>query len=93
MVAQKRPKTSPQLEKLLYFLMLRQMETKSPIVREAYDRLADVASEAAGWDLRTVILDWLETEMRSLRDLKEDTSAAGVELMKAAVSMGNALGQ
>jgi hypothetical protein len=87
------PKPPPELEKLLYFVLLRQVESPSPEMRDAYQRLADTASEATGWDLRTVILDWLETEMRSLRERGEDVGGQGIQLMKAAVALSNALGQ
>lgn len=87
------PKASPQHEKLLYFVMLRQMEAPSTSLREAYGRLADAASAAAGWDLRTVILDWLETELRSLDQSKGDVGTQGIQLMRAAVALSNVLGQ
>ena len=93
MVAQPKPKTSPQLEKLSYFLMLRQFEAQSEVLQSAYQRLADAASDAAGWDLRTVILDWLEAELRLLQGAGEDTGATASELMKAAVTLSNALKQ
>ena len=84
---------SSQREKLLYFVLLRQMEAPSASVRDAYQRLADAASHAAGWDLRTVILDWLEAELRSPRTSEDDAGLHGVHLMKAAVALSNALGQ
>jgi hypothetical protein len=37
---------SSQREKLLYFVLLRQMEAPSASVRDAYQRLADAASNA-----------------------------------------------
>lgn len=93
MVAQTKLKPSPDLEKLQYFLMLRQFETQSDLMRAAYQRLSDAASDAAGWNVRTVILDWLEAELRTLRNSPEDTKAVASELMKAAVSLSNALKQ
>lgn len=87
------PKASPQHEKLLYFVMLRQMEAPSAALGDAYGRLSDAASAAAGWDLRTVILDWLETELRSLRQVEGDSGTHGVQLMRGAVALSNALGQ
>ena len=85
--------TSSQREKLLYFVMLRQVETTCPVVQAAYQRLADAASAAAGWDLRTVILDWLEAELRSARKPGDTAGSSGPELMKAAVALSNALKQ
>lgn len=73
--------------------MLRQMEAPSADLRNAYGRLAEAATAAAGWDLRTVILDWLETELRSAAQLKDDRGLHGNQLMKAAVALSNALGQ
>jgi hypothetical protein len=87
------PKLPPQREKLLYFVLLRQVETPSKDLRDAYQRLANTASEAVGWDLRTVILDWLEAEMKALRERGEDVGGQGIQLMKAAVALSNALGQ
>lgn len=93
MSARKKPKSSPGHEKLRYFLMLRQIEAKSDLLRAAYQRLADAASGATGWDLRTVILDWLEAELRILGAEREDTNAEASELLRAAVTLGNALKQ
>ena len=87
------PKPPPELEKLLYFVLLRQVESPSLEMRDAYQRLANTASEAAGWDLSTVILDWLEAELRFLRQRGEDVGGQGIQLMKAAVALSNALGQ
>ncbi len=84
---------SPQREKLLYFVLLRQVETPSVWLSEAYQRLADAASAADGWDLRTVILDWLETELRCLRASGDDKDHHGIQLMKSAVALSNALAQ
>lgn len=80
-------------EKLLYFVMLRQMEEPSEAVREAYQRLADAAAEAVGWDPRTLLLDWLESELRALRQRGEHQSSVGSQLMKAAVALSHALVQ
>ena len=93
MGAKRKPKSTPGHEKLSYFLMLRQMEADSDLVRAAYQRLADAAVEAEGWDLRTLILDWLEAELRTLRSEPEDTKAVSSELLRAAVALGNALKQ
>lgn len=87
------PNLPPGLGKLLYFVLLRQVETDSPELRDAYQRLADMASEAEGRDLRTVILDWLEVEMRSLREQGHDVDGQGIQLMKAAVALSAALRQ
>jgi len=92
-VAQTKLKASSDIEKLQYFLMLRQFETRSDVIRAAYQRLADGASDSAGWNVRTVILDWLEAELRELRKMPDDTTAVSSELMKAAVSLSNALRQ
>ena len=85
--------TSRQAEKLLYFVMLRQHETPCPVLEAAYQRLADAASAAAGWDLRTVILDWLESELASLSRDGKDVGGSGIQLMKAAVALSQALTQ
>ncbi|WP_156362736.1 hypothetical protein [Rubellimicrobium mesophilum] len=93
MTARRKPKSSPGHEKLLYFLMLRQIEAESDLVRAAYERLSDAASGAEGWDLRTVILDWLEAELRHLRTEASDTKAVAAELLRASVALANALKQ
>ena len=93
MVAQAKRKPSPDLDKLHYFLMLRQFETQSEAMRTAFQRLSDAASTSDGWSVRTVILDWLEAELRVLRSSPEDTKALASEMMKAAVSLSNALKQ
>ncbi len=84
---------SPQHEKLSYFVTLRQMQTDCEILRKAYERLAILAQASVGWNIPTVILDWLETELRLLRGAGEDGKAAASELMKAAVTLSNALKQ
>jgi hypothetical protein len=81
-----------QREKLLYFLTLRQMETSCKALRSAYERLGEAIAVATGWDLRTVILDWLETELRSLPPAG-DGPTSGPQLMKAAVAMSHVLEQ
>lgn len=93
MPAKARSNTAFQREKLLYFVMLRQMETPFSAIRAAYSRLSQAASSADGWDLRTVILDWLETELRSLRARGDGIGGQGIQLIKAAVALSNALGQ
>lgn len=93
MSAKAKPNASWRREKLLYFVMLRQMETLSPTLRDAYARLAEAASAADGWDLRTVILDWLETELRTLGKSEDNVGPLGIQLMKAAVAVSNALGR
>ena len=93
MSAKRKPKSSPGHEKLSYFLMLRQLEAESDLLRSAYERLAEAAAAAAGWDLRTVVLDWLEAELRNLRSSQEDTKPVASELLRAAVALGNALKQ
>jgi hypothetical protein len=92
-VAQTKLMASSDLEKLEYFLMFRQFETQSDLIRGAYQRVADTALVSEGWNMRTVILDWLEAELRTLRDSPDDTKAVASELMKAAVSLSNALKQ
>jgi hypothetical protein len=87
------PKTTPAQEKLWYFATLRQMETESAAVRDAYKRLAAITLDASGWDAQTVILDWLEAELRILRKKGQDRSAEASQLMKAAVNLANALRQ
>ena len=85
--------TSTQREKLLYFVMLRQMEASGEAQRQAYQRLADAASVSSGWDPRTVILDWLEAELRLIRQLGDEAGERGPQLMKATVALSNALRQ
>ena len=87
------PKTTPAQEKLWYFATLRQMEAQSEAVRGAYGRLAALTLEASGWNVQTVILDWLEAELRSLRQTGTEASAAGTHLMRAAVALSSALKQ
>jgi len=79
-------------EKLHYFLTLRQMETSCEVLRSAYERLGEAIAVATGWDLRTVILDWLEAELRSLPS-SEEGATSGPQLMKAAVAMSHVLRQ
>ena len=93
MSARRKPKSSPGHEKLSYFLMLRQMEADSEPLRAAYQRLADAAAGASGWDLRTVVLDWLESELRGLQTCPAETKPVASELLRAAVALGNALKQ
>ena len=81
-----------QREKLLYFLTLRQMETSCDALSSAYERLAAAIGAASGWDLRTVILDWLEAELKSLTHTGEGATS-GTQLMKAAVAMSHVLKQ
>ena len=87
------PKTTPAQEKLWYFAMLRQMEAESDTVRDAYKRLAATTLDASCQDTRTVILDWLEAELRILRKRGQDQGANASQLMKAAVNLANALKQ
>lgn len=82
-----------QREKLHYFLTLRQMETSCEALRSAYERLWEAIAVATGWDLRTVILDWLESELRSLPSSTEGANSSGPQLMKAAVAMSHVLTQ
>ena len=84
---------STEREKLLYFVMLRQLETSSELVRAAYGRLADATSAATGWDPRTVMLDWLEAELKALRQIGEAAGDSGSQLMRATVAFSNALKQ
>ena len=82
-----------QRETLLYFVMLRQIEADSPVLREAFARLAQAASEALGWDPSTIVLDWLEGELRTLRTAGQPHSPTGAQLMSAAVALAKALKQ
>ena len=84
---------SPAQEKLWYFAMLRQMEAESDTVRDAYKRLAATTLDASCGDTRTVVLDWLEAELRILRKKGQDQGANASQLMKAAVNLANALKQ
>ena len=87
------PKPTPQQEKLWYFAMLRQMEADAEVLRDAYKRLAAVTLEASGWNTQTVILDWLEAELRTLRKKGQGQGADASQLMKAAVSLASVLRQ
>jgi hypothetical protein len=97
MVAKARPKAeptpTPQQEKLWYFAMLRQMEADAEVLREAYKRLAATTLDASGWNTQTVILDWLEAELRALRKVGQGQGAEASQLMAAAVNLTNALKQ
>ena len=97
MVAKARPKEeptpTPQQEKLWYFAMLRQMEADAEVLREAYKRLAATTLDASSWNTRTIILDWLEAELRTLRKKGQDRSTEASQLMRAAVNLANALKQ
>ena len=93
MPARPNSQTSTEREKLLYFVMLRQMEAPSQAIRDAYQRLADAASVAGGWDSRTVMLDWLEAELRLIRASGDEAGDRGPQLMKATVALSNALKQ
>ena len=84
---------SRQRETLLYFVMLRQLETSSSELRAAFQRLGDLAGNAVGWDPRTVILDWLEGELRTLRHAGQHQDGRGSQLMSAAVALANVLKQ
>ena len=86
-------RTAAQRETLLYFVMLRQIEADSPALREAFARLAQAASEALGWDPSTIVLDWLEGELRTLRTASQPHSPTGAVLMGAAVALAKALKQ
>jgi hypothetical protein len=87
------PKTTPAQEKLWYFATLRQMDAHSEATREAFKRLAAITLDASGWDTQTVILDWLEAELRNLRKKGQDQGADASQLMKAAVNLASALRQ
>ena len=87
------PQTTPAQEKLWYFVMLRQMEAESETIRDAYKRLAATTLDACGWDTRTVILDWLEAELRALSKKGQSRGAESSQLMKAAVNLTNVLKQ
>lgn len=87
------PKTTPAQEKLWYFAMLRQMDAPSDATRDAYKRLAAVTLDASGWDPQTVILDWLEAELRLLSKKGQAQGAEPSQLMKAAVNLASILKQ
>ena len=87
------PRTAAQRETLLYFVMLRQIEADSPALREAFARLAQAASEALGWDPSTIVLDWLESELRTLQAAGRPHSPTGAQLMSAAVALAKTLRQ
>ncbi len=77
----------------MYVLSLRQLEGPPDLLGAAYDRLAAAASAAVGQNLRTVILDWLEAELKILQQAGEAAGTSGTQLMRAAVSLSNALKQ
>jgi hypothetical protein len=87
------PKTTPAQEKLWYFATLRQMEAESAPISDAYRRLAAITLDASGWDTQTLILDWLEAELRALRKKGQDRSAEASALMKAALNLASVLKQ
>lgn len=86
-------RAAAQRETLHYFAMLRQIEADSSTLREAFARLAQAASETVGWDPSTLILDWLEGELRMLRAAGQPHSPAGGQLMSAAVALAKTLKQ
>lgn len=93
MPARPNSRESAEREKLLYFVMLRQLETSSEILRAAYGRLADATAAATGWNPRTVMLDWLEAELKVLQQMGDAAGDSGSQLMKATVVFSNALKQ
>lgn len=93
MPARTNPYTSTQREKVVYFAMLRQMETPCQAMRDAFQRLADAASVSTSWNAKTLILDWLEAELKTLRQTGQDDAGRGRQFMKAALAISNALGQ
>lgn len=86
-------RTATPRETLLYFVTLRQIEADCPVIREAFGRLAQAASETLGWDPSTLILDWLESELRTLCATGQADSSTGAQLMSAAVALARALRQ
>ncbi len=87
------PITAVQKEKLMYFLALRQRETLSRDLREAYARLTKKATIADGRDVGTVILNWLEAELGALQRPTGEAGPLGIQLMKVAVGLANTLKQ
>lgn len=80
-------------EKLLCFVLLRQMETPCQTVRAAYQRLADASARAGGASVATVILDWLERELSSLCGQGSEGKEQGSQLVQAAVALASVLRQ
>ncbi len=87
------PRQATQRETLVCFALLRQMETPCQALRDAYGRLIKAASRADGSDVATVLLDWLEEELRAARALGEEAGRRGAELMRAAAALASALKQ
>ena len=72
-------------------LMLRQIEAQSSALRSAYLRLEEAISGKATESLDTVILDWLEGELKSLRRQGADTSEIGPALLSQTLALCRAL--
>jgi hypothetical protein len=82
-----------QRDRLIYFVMVRQNDASCQAVRDAYERLALVAEEAVGWDPQTVILDWLQAELKTPQQPGGEGGSPAPQLMKAAVAMKKFLKQ
>jgi hypothetical protein len=80
------PQLSDECEKLVYFALLRQMETPCQALRDAYQRLARAASQCDGSDIAIVILNWLESELMSARVQGGEARDGEGQLMQAAIA-------
>lgn len=87
MVEHSRSSTAAQRERLLYTLMLRQIETQSSVLRAAYGRLERAISDARDASPDTLILDWLEAELTRLRRQGSSADEAGAHLLNQAVAL------
>ena len=79
-----------QRNRLLYMLMLRQLETSSQELRAACSRLEESIEAASDQAPQTLILDWLQTELMALHHAGEETDI-GAQLLEAAVAFSNSL--
>ncbi|TNC48458.1 hypothetical protein FHG66_13985 [Rubellimicrobium rubrum] len=79
-----------QRDRLLYMLMLRQLETSSRELRAACSRLEESLEAASDRAPQTVILDWLQSELMALHHAGDDTDV-GAQLLNAAVSFSNSI--
>ena len=87
MVVESSPQTQAQRERLLYTLMLRQIEAQSSALRAAYGRLENAVAASKDASPDTLILDWLESELTRLKREAADAGDTGSQLLKQAVSL------
>lgn len=72
-------------------LMLRQIEAQSSALRAAYRRLEKAVSSEITGSPDTLILDWLEAELKILRRQGAETCETGLTLLSQAVTLCGAL--